>query len=217
MSIPSTASKTPSTPHPADVTPSRRRYHIVMLTAVVAAALAIGLTVWSMVPGGKPRLNQDTASLARFVASEEYAKLPFDKQQLYMKVIEDREDNGDLKRAFAARQLSESEYRTAKLEAWLGEQLKRSEKYAGLPPGPARTKYISELLNRKAKAESQEKKSSRDNDDDSIKRDDTAEKTRIAALPPDVRAQWEDFRRAYREQKEARDNAAATTTEPQLP
>jgi hypothetical protein len=185
-----------------------------LIIGVVAGVIVVGGIVallWSKDSyGGTPRLNADTISLAKFVSTEQYTKLPFDKQKLYMKVLEDRDDNNELKKAFAAGQISETEYRTALLEAWLGQQLKRSERYASLP-APAKPMYIADLLGKKAKEKAQESKSGssakRDNGAE-VKRDDTMEKMRIDSWPADIRMQWEEYRRAYEDQKTAREKAA---------
>lgn len=209
-----TASSSTSKPTAAMDSPHRAR--LFALTGIAVAALVIGLSLWTMAAGSDtPRLNEDTVTLARFVSTPDYTKLPFDKQSLYMKVLEDREDNGELKKAFEALKLSESDYRAARQEAWLGEQLKRSEKFAGLSPGPARTKFINELLDKKARKKAQEAKPGKDNSDaNDIKRDQSLEKERISTWPPEVRLRWEEFRKAYNDQKDAREQATTPSDKP---
>lgn len=183
---------------------------IMGIAGVVVAGFAIAVVAWQVRPDGAPRLNSDTATIAAFVATEEYAKLPFDRQQAYMKTLEDRDDNDELEKVFMLQKLSESQYRAAIQEAWLGQQLKRSEGYMALPAGPARIKYINSLLDKKVKKDQTRKRSIKSQEEeaaDSIKRDATATKLRIESWPAPVREQYETFRKAYEEQKEVRDAA----------
>lgn len=189
----------------------------IVLTACVAGLIGLGaLIAWVKRSDSAPRLNSDTVTLATFVSTDAYGKLSFDKQALFMKVMEDREDNGELKRAFSNGKLSEAAYRAAIQEAWLGEQLKRSEKYAVLAPGSARTRFIAELLDRKQKKPKSEpgkgpgaSRMDDDTDDvDVVKRDPSATKARVDSWPAPVREQFEAFRQAYDDAKQARDEAA---------
>ncbi|MGE5609163.1 MAG: hypothetical protein ACM359_07905 [Bacillota bacterium] len=212
MSSSPTASKNSSVPAPVKQPSSVQRSLIIGVSVGIVVIGAIAALLWSKGSDETPRLNADTVSLAKFASTDQYTKLPFDKQRLYMKVLEDRDDNNELKKAFAAGRLTEAEYRTALQEAWLGQQLKRSERFTSLP-APARALYISELLNKKAKDKAKDNKnssgSSKRDAADEVKRDDTLEKMRIAAWPPEVRMQWEEYRRAYEDQKNAREKAAA--------
>ena len=178
--------------------------------AVAAAALVCGLTVWAVAGDDEPRLNDDTVTLVKFVSGGAYEKLPFARQAEYMKVLEDRDDNDELEAAFEAGRLSEAEYRAGLLEAWLGQQVKRSEKFASLPPGPARDRYVRELLDKKDAKKARKAAKPRPADaDPEVKRDKALQDIRIAAWPADARGRWEQYRRAYDAQKEAREAAAA--------
>jgi hypothetical protein len=205
------------TPPAAAPTPHRNRTPIA-IAGIVAIVLACGLTVWAVARDTKPRLNDDTVTLVKFVATNTYKKLPFDQQAEYMKVLEDRDDNDELEAAFEARKLTEGEYRAGLMEAWLGQQLKRGDKYASLPPGPARDRYIWELLDKKeAKEARKANKRKPDNAPPKVKRDDAQESVRIAAWPDEPRSRWEQYRRHYDLQKEAREAAAAAPAEKEPP
>jgi hypothetical protein len=189
-----------------------------IIGGVAALVLACGLTLWAVAREGEPRLNDDTVALVKFVSSSAYAKLPFDRQAEYMKVLEDRDDNDELEAAFEAGKLSESEYRAGLMEAWLGQQVKRGEKYASLPPGPARDRYIWELLDKKEAKEA--RKAAKKKPDDAapkVKRDKAQEDVRIAAWSEEARSKWDQYRRHYEAQKEAREAAAAAPAEKSTP
>ena len=196
---------------------SRRKRNIYIFGVMAASLLiALGLVAWAIFRTEHPRLNADTVTLVKFFASDRYAELPLEKQAPYMQVIETREDNGEIRELFETGRLSESEYRAALLEAWLGEQLKRSERYATLPAGATRQEYVRELLDKKSKRkkDSPAGKSGGSNKSPAakIKRDGAAEDLRIAAWPAEARRRWEEFKKAYDAEKDARDAAAAQGT-----
>ena len=122
-----------------------------------------------------------------------------------------------LKAAFDAERLSEGEYRAALLEAWLGEQLKRSDKYAQLSP-KKREAYVSELVTKKEKKKAKKPAAVGPRAAAlaavEVKRDSTLEDARIAAWPADVRQRWESYRQAYEQERERRkEQSAALDTE----
>ena len=193
----------------ASTGPNPRRRPIAIASAA-AIVLLCGLTLWAVTRADEPRLNDDTVSIVKFTATSAYAKLPFDRQAEYMKVLEDRDDNDELEAAFEAGKLTEGEYRAGLMEAWLGQQVKRGEKYASLLPGPARNRYVWELLDKKeAKEARKAAKRKSDNAPPKVKRDKGQEDARIAAWPDQPRMKWEQYRRHYDAQKEAREAAAA--------
>ena len=190
-----------------------RRTAAILVGAIAGVIIAVGaFAMWVKGRNDAPPVNSDSATLAGFVTSDSYASLSFDRQATYMKVLEDREDAGELKDALEAGKLKPEQYRAAITEAWLGEQLKRSEKYASLPPS-AKPKYIGELLGKKEKKKSPGNKprSSGGNNGDipEIKRDASTSQARINAWPADARRKWEEFKTAYDAAKDARDAVAS--------
>jgi hypothetical protein len=193
--------------------PRRRNMYIF---GAMAASLLLGLVIWMFVRDQDPRLNSDTVTLVKFIATDRYARLPLDKQAPYMQVIETREDNGEVRELFETGRISESEYRAALLEAWLGEQFKRSERYASLPPGSTRQEYVRELLDKKSKRKRDKDRAApksasggKDSPAAKIKRDGAAEDLRIATWPAEARQRWDAFKKAYDAEKDARDAAEA--------
>ena len=215
-----TAAKSPTaTPEggPAGGAPaSRSRRMTIALAACAAIVLVCGITLWAVSRDGDPLLNEDTVTLVKFISGPRYTKLPFARQAEYMKVLEDRDDNDELEAAFEAGKLTEAEYRAGLMEAWLGQQVKRGEKYASLPPGAARERYIRELVDKKEakdakKAASQRKPESAKSESaqPDVKRDKAQEDIRMAAWPVDARTKWEQYKRAYDAERDAREAAAA--------
>jgi hypothetical protein len=206
-------------PSPGSVTSTgsdpRRRNLYIFGTMTAALLVSAALVIWSLVSKEDPRLNADTVTLVRFITSDRYLGLPLEKQGPYMEVIETREDNGEIRELFETGRISESEYRAALLEAWLGEQLKRSTRYAGLPAGSTRQEYVRDLLDKKQKRKKEKDTSAKSGGGgkaglaSKIKRDGAAEEIRIAAWPAEARRRWEDFRKAYDAEKDARAGAEA--------
>ena len=184
-----------------------------IMTTAVALASVIALALNRADP--EPPINADTVTLAKFVTTPAYQKLPFDRQQLFMKVLEDRDDNDELEDAFDAGRITEDQFRAAALEAWCGQQLKRSEKFQSYSNEAARLRYVREILDKKDekdKRQAEKAKSSGPKDpkpSDSVKRDNSMEDIRIAAWPADVRSKWQAFRTVYEAEKDKREAAAA--------
>ena len=207
---PKDAAAPATSPAAAGAPASRSRRLPIALAACAAMVLVCGITLWAVNREGEPLLNEDTVTLVKFVSGPRYAKLPFARQAEYMKVLEDRDDNDELEAAFEAGKLTEAEYRAGLLEAWLGQQVKRGEKYASLPPGPARERYIRELVDKKeAKEARQAAKRKPESAEPKVKRDKAQEDIRIAAWPVDARTKWEQYKRAYDAERDAREAAAA--------
>ena len=210
-----TASPT-ANPTAAGAPVPRSRRLPIALAACAAMVLVCGITLWAVNREGDPLLNEDTVTLVKFVSGPRYAKLPFARQAEYMKVLEDRDDNDELEAAFDAGKLTEAEYRAGLMEAWLGQQVKRGEKFASLPPGAARERYVRELVDKKEAKDA--KKAARRGKPESaksesappdVKRDKAQEDIRIAAWPVDARTKWEQYKRAYDAERDAREAAAA--------
>ena len=205
----------PGTPSPAS--PRTRRRALVLLGVTAAVLIAGSITLLAMARGEKPRLSSDTETLAKFVATGEYRRLPFGERVGYMQVLEARDDNDELKDLFNAGRINEAQYRAAMDEAWLAQQYKRSQKYATLPTAPLRASYVRELLDKKLEKDARKEarkaaraasgKEKKDEPSDSVKRDESSEETLVAEWPAEAKAKWEQFRAAYRAEKESRGQA----------
>ncbi|MGA2496593.1 MAG: hypothetical protein ABSH20_02560 [Tepidisphaeraceae bacterium] len=217
-----------------------RRQHLVAAGMVAAIVAGVGLIVlggWFLFR--KPalaRLNADTATLARFVATDTYLNLPLERQDPYMKVLKEREDSLDLQKSFTEGRITEDEYRNARQEAWYWQQIKRSEKWAALPTPEAKVAYLNELIGKKEKdihpgsalpdvpkpdkaagaldkapkaGKGKKIKAPKTDDSLGIKRDDSFERIRINRWPKESRDRWIAFHRAYKDQKKVYDAAIA--------
>ena len=205
--------------------PLKHRNYRVPLIASIPAALAVilvGVIVYAVAAKEEaPPLNADTITIVKFVSDSAYQRLPFDRKQLYMKLLEDRDDNDELDDAFDAGNFTEDQYRAASLEAWQGQQLKRSEKFNSYASEQARLRYVRELLDKKEEKDQRKAQKraaggapKQDKPSDTVKRDESLEDLRVAAWPPDVRAKWQSFRTTYESEKDSRARPAVTPAAP---
>src|SRR5438105_7202100 len=134
---------------------STSRRWMVVAAAFVVVAATVGIVIASR-GGAEPRLNEGTTVLAKFVSTKDFDRLPFEKQRLYYKVLDDR--GKELDDAFKQGRLTEAEYRNALEAAWLGKHLNRVEKYFALAPGSARANYINQLVTKKVKKDAKDAK-----------------------------------------------------------
>jgi hypothetical protein len=188
--------------------PPQRRWWI----AAIAVAVAIGVAVWLIIAStgaAEPRLNEPTHVLAKFVSTRTFDKMPYEKQRLYYKMLDDR-GTKEIDHAFKSGQISQSEYRTALDSAWLGKHINRTEKYVAMSGG-ARAAYINDLLDKKFKKEAEKKPSASaggDDEDDEIDADETAAELKVESWPAEVRQHWKLFHDTYRRERKAREAAA---------
>jgi hypothetical protein len=179
------------------------------------ALVVVALVVWRPWQSGPPRLNEAPSKIASFTTSDGFAKLPFDRQWVYLKQMDAKEDA--LVEAYRAGRMSEEEYRKALEAAYLGRQLGRMKKYFERTPGAEREAYLDKLLTKKesekrgdkpqpklkadgtVKAPKVDAKDAEDLKD--LKRDDSEETAAIKSWPADVQKQWQEFHSALRTRK----------------
>jgi hypothetical protein len=186
-----------------------------LIVAGSVGAVLVAVLIWVLVSwttSREPRLNEPTHVIAKFVSTRAFDNMPYEKQRLYYKILDDR-GNKQIEHGFKSGDLSEGEYRTALDAAWLGRHINRFEKYAAMS-GSARAAYIDELLVKKLKKDAEKKGKAGDDDDDDIDADETASELRVESWPAEVRQQWKMFHDAYRREKKAREAAATRPTAP---
>lgn len=187
-----------------------RRSSTKTIVVGVAALLLVVIVGWFVLGFGseEPRLNEPTPVLAKFVSTRAFDALPYDKQRQYYLMLDNR--GKEIEQSYKSGQISEGEYRTALDAAWLGKHIDRIEKYASLPAGTARAKYIDELLVKKLEkdAKKAEKGAKTKGAEEKINEDEAAAEMRVESWPAPVREQWRLFHDAYRREKKAREAAA---------
>lgn len=197
-----------------------------------AGALVVVLAVAAFLIRKKmnepPRLNEPSATLAKYGATPAFDKLPLVEQKKFMIELDGRKD--DLKAAYEAGTINEAEYRTAKELMWFGEELDRMETYYSLPPGSREAFLQKEAAKAEKKdAEKRAKESAsgrggrRDDTTTSggrpkVERSEATEKTRPMGWPAEERQRWNEYRQKYgdlrKQIEEARKAREAASTKP---
>jgi len=178
--------------------------------AVVVIAGIWGIT--AALKKGPPRLNDATVVLVKYCSTPDFEKMAFDQQRQYLKVLEEREDKGDVERAFRDGKITEAEYRATLVNAELGKHLGRMEKYYAVPPGQPRTNYLNRLIDKKEKKA--KLKPTTKPDEDEMVPDKEVEKLRIEAWPADVREQWRQYQTSYKDLKHLREQVTKPQSRP---
>lgn len=187
-----------------------KRKRMIVIASAVVALLVIGLSIYFWKGRthtmDEPPYNADTIDLVKFIASKRYEALPFERQRVWMRVIEKREDKGDLKDLYRKKLITSTEYRTALGEAWLGKKLNRVENYNETVGIQQKMAFLKEVYDKK-----------HDDDDEpkapkvlttptgepleKVKVDKQAEEARLNGFPQEVRDQYHRYEKDYKKAK----------------
>src|SRR5215218_1691614 len=125
---------------------SRRVPVGIILAVLVVVTSAIAWKIW---PRHLPLVN-DTVAVAKLSTRSDFPTLPEAKRREYVRAL--RKNSDVLASALSSGKLSQAEYDTAASYAWLERQLDHMEQYFELPAGPAREKYVAELVEKSRKS-----------------------------------------------------------------
>src|SRR5437764_7511398 len=118
-----------------------KRQQKLLIGGIGGAALVIALVLlfvfrpWKQ--SAPPRLNEEPFKLAQLAASPDFSKLPFDRREVYMKILDSKKPQ--VVQAYANGKLTDLEYQKALEAAHLGNRLGEMRKYFEKAAGPART------------------------------------------------------------------------------
>ena len=189
-----------------------KRQRMVLIAGIGGAALGVALAVllifrpWQR--SAMPRLNGEPANLARFSASPNFARLPFDQREAYMKMMDKKKTQ--ITAAYSAGTIDDDEYRKTLEAAHLGKRLDEMKKYYSKPAGAARDAYLDKLLakeDKKHEALKSNPSARQEKKQEQIPRDDSDEQAEMNTWPPNVRAQYQSFKQALAERKKRRKEA----------
>ena len=167
---------------------------------VIAAALLLIFRPWQKAE--PPRLNDSPAKLAQLAGSPQFAAMPFDRREIYMKMMDQKK--AQIEQAYAAGQIGDEDYRRSLEAAHLGKRLDEMKKYFSKPAGHAREAYLDKLLRKhETKQETLDKNPTarKEKKADAIPRDDVEEQKEMDSWPPEIRAQFSIFQKEYAERK----------------
>ena len=223
-------------PAPARVVPPRgmsRELRVALFAAVVVVITTSATTFYLTRPkhDPTPRLDSPIEEVAKFVAGQQFAKLPFERQRLFMTMLEERKE--ELDRAYRDRKLDAREYRKGLEYAWFGEQLPRMEKYASLT-SEEQAAYIDQRLDKKDGKGGKKKKEDGDADASGgggstvnaiadaaasdglveVRRDEQTEKDIPRTWPPEWREKWKKYREALKDRREEREEEREAAGQP---
>jgi hypothetical protein len=194
-----------STPMPFSHDDPKRQQKILIggiggAALVVAGALLLIFRPWQA--HEPPRLNDTPNKLAQLAGNSQFANMPFDRREMYMKMMDRKKPQ--LEQAYAAGQISDEDYRKAMQAAHLGKRLDEMQKYYSKPPGHEREAYLDKILSKQeTKKETLDKNptAKKEKKADTIPRDEAEEQKEIDSWPSDIRAQFMVFEQAYKERK----------------
>jgi hypothetical protein len=192
----------------------RRQLTVVGIAAVVV--LGVGVAVWAYFTrtpvDPEQRINEpDTQKIAAYVNSNDFDKLPFNRQRLHIKEISSQKKR--FEDDFKAGKMSKPEFENVLALAWIGKQFKHMEKYYTL--GQLDKKYFLDALI------DDEKKGPPSTPGEPKKNKDKI-KAVLDKFPQDERRMFDGFQKAIkerenervREAKEAARAARAAATRP---
>jgi hypothetical protein len=203
-----------------------RELRIAMIVAAVVVLVTTTATTYYLSrpkSDPTPRIDAPIEEVAKYVAGDQFPKLPFDRQRLFMTMLDERKD--DLDRAYRDGKLDAREYRKGLEYAWFGEQLPRMEKYHSLPP-EQQAAYIDQRLDKKDGKGKNKKKDDADgtagdaaptaagpaDGSPEVKRDEQTEKDIPKTWPQEWRDKWKKYREALKDRREEREEEAEEST-----
>ena len=185
----------------------------VLIGLGIGALVLVGAIVAAVVvtrPPKEPPLNADSTDIIRFAGTDQFKKLPFERQYVFMKLINDREKA--LKDLYEEGSIEAPELRLTKELAWFGKHLDRMNEYHSKPGTRDRQAYIDRLISKEEQKDAEDEKKEKEkpkkpNDPNQrksgdIERDQLSEEIRPLGWPKDVQAKWNAYRTALRDRKE---------------
>ena len=179
------------------------------LAVVGVAAVVVALVGYSIYAyfssasrsGGPPRLNEPPVKIARFIGTNDFEQLPYDRQRLYMKELSGKKK--ELETEFRAGKLTKAEWEDTMGVLWLGKQFKHIDHYQGLGPFDKKA-YIDELIDDEIKDDLEDAGKPKDD----VKRDKDKVKRLVARFPERERKDYDAFRHALKEREKEREKEA---------
>jgi hypothetical protein len=186
--------------------PKRQQKLLLLTLGVIALAGALVLIVvfhpWH--PYEPPRLDDEPFKLTQLASSPNFEKLPFEQREVYMKMMDKKKDK--IEQAYTSGKLNDMEYRKALEAAYLGKRLDEMQKYFSKPPGKNRDSYLDKLLekqDKKRQTAARNPAAKKEKKEDQIPRDRSDEDAQMNNWPPEVHAQYVQFKQALDERKKA--------------
>jgi hypothetical protein len=146
-----------------------------------------------------PATDADPATLAAFISSPRFEKLPELARRDLLDAL--REGKDDIYEAYAKHQISAQQYETALLNIWISRSLKHISEYSQLQPGPPRQQFLDRLVKKGEKKRQSTTRPTPSTLFDSDPYDNPVVKKMVASWPAERRALWDELRSALRQRR----------------
>jgi hypothetical protein len=182
----------------------REQRTVIIVAAVVVLGVAIGVYAYFASPRTGPmdeRLNAPPDQMARFVSTDRYDKLGFERQRLYLKKLAD--DKKALTEQFHAGKFTKAQFEQILAAVWLGKQFDRVDKYYSLADIDKRA-YLDKLIDKDVIDENDSTPKAAD----APQRNKEKVKAVVEKMPEVDRRAYEAFRSALKEREKEREKEA---------
>ena len=179
-----------------------KTFALIGMAAGIVLIAVVGISVWATGSRGDdtPRPDADPVTIAKFLTSQRWAKLDEPQRRLYMKTLRQKSD--EISDALSRGKITKEEHDLAKHNIWLERQLDKMDEYYKLPPGPARVKYLDDLVARKIeKRKNPQPPNPNDPDTDD---DSPFMEARKEEWPQEMEQRWDNFLDALDAREKAR-------------
>ncbi|HEY7118150.1 MAG TPA: hypothetical protein VH475_16290 [Tepidisphaeraceae bacterium] len=186
---------------------AEQQKQLLVIGLAAAVVLAVGASIYAYFnyiakPKGPPRLNEPTAVIAPFVATNEFDKLPWDRQRLYIKELSGKRK--DLEDDYKSGRLSKNQLEESLALVWLGKQFKHIDEYYSLGELDKKA-FIDKLIDKDL---ADRARNGGKADTDEVDRDKKKVKSIVEKFPDAERRAYDGYRRALKDREKQRDKEA---------
>ena len=173
------------------------------LAAAGVLIAGVAIAFWSLRSPKPPPPTADVATLAKFVRTDAYKKLPEDQKRPYMKSL--RKGMAQLADARNQGQISQNDYEAGYLNAYLERKLDDMDEFFKIPEAKRKQVLLAEYV-KKNRTKPATAASSSTPPHPAEDKEEHFVDHRVEKWPPEERAKWEQYRHAIKEAKEAAKN-----------
>lgn len=207
----SSATPVPSAP---GVRGGRNRV-IVWVGVATVALVAIGIWAIASRSTAPDPASSDPVELAKYVATDDFEKLPPDQKRPYMKRV--RQTMKQITDARREDRITKQQYRAAYVCAWMERKLDDMDAYYAIPAARRAAAVDKELRSKQKKSAGPTKP----DDSEKLLYDDPEGRQKfeemkddfeddyVDALPPELRQHWEQYRQDYKSRRDALETTRA--------
>ena len=125
-----------------------QKHQLIVIGIAAAVVCSVGVAIYayfnySRTSHKPPRLDAAPVVMAKFIATNDFDHLPFDRQRLYMKELSGKKK--ELEEQYKAGNLSKNDLEDALSVVWLGKQFKHLDHYYSLGELDKKN-YLDELI-----------------------------------------------------------------------